>query len=206
MKGHGNKKLEGKMIFNSLRCVFFIAVTFGIMSVFALPKYGIAQDNDFKSVYTITVGDVLDIQVWKEEGLSRTVTVRRDGRISLNLIGDVQAHGQTPERLAQEITQKLSQFVEGPEVTVIVDKQGAAFYMIGEIASGEYPLSRKMTLLQALALGGGFTEWADKERILLLRREKENERRIILNYKAIVAGDQGNDNILIQPGDTIVVQ
>ncbi|MGM0646589.1 MAG: polysaccharide biosynthesis/export family protein [Thermodesulfobacteriota bacterium] len=195
------------MVFvSALRWNVLFALMVGLWFVFFMTQYGIAQDEDFEGVYTVNVGDVLDIQVWKEEELSRTVTVRRDGRISLNLIGDVQAEGRTPERLAEVVTQELSQFVEGPEVTVIVDRQGAAFYMIGEIATGEYPLARKMTLLQALALGGGFSEWADKERILLLRREKGHEKRLILDYSAIVEGEQGDDNILIQPGDTIVVQ
>ncbi len=158
--------------------------------------------------YVIGKSDSLEIYVWKEQELTRTITVRRDGKISLPLIDDIKAAGRTPMELKSVITEELAEFIESPEVTVIVQAQASqSYYMIGEIAStGEYPLLKDMTLVQALAKAGGFTEWADRDDILLLRRVGGQDKRIRLDYKAIVSGDNPDQNVLLQPGDTIILR
>ena len=184
-------------------CIFISC----LVTLFLFPQKTNAQSEIIAQDYQINVSDVLEIQVWREEALSRTVKVRRDGRISLSLIGDIQAAGRTPKQLTEDITKRLSRFIEGPEVTVIVDAQGATFYLIGEINNtGEFPLTKDMSLLQALAMAGGFTEWADKDDILVLRRQNGQEQRIEIDYTDIVSGKKPENNIIIQPGDTIVVK
>lgn len=157
--------------------------------------------------YRIGKGDVLEIHVWKEPVLSRETFVRMDGMISMPLLDDLQAAGRTPMEVKKDIQQRLSEFLETPEVTVILkEATSQKFYMIGEIAKpGEYPLTTDMTVLQAFALAGGFTEWADKDKVMILRRENGQEKRIPVNYKEIVKGKNPEQNILIQAGDTIVV-
>lgn len=178
-----------------------------LVLMFVVPGFGWADEpGQTGEEYLIGKGDVLEINVWKEEELTRTLKVRVDGRISLPLLEDIQAAGRTPMDLKKTIEERLSEFIEGPEVTVIVQNQGAQFYMIGEIGgTGAYPLDKDLTVVQALALAGGFTEWADKDKILLLRRSSGQTERIRVNYDGIVSGKSEGGNVLIQPGDTIIV-
>ncbi len=157
--------------------------------------------------YIIGKGDILEIVIWKEPELSRQVKVRVDGRISMPLVDDVQAAGLTPLELKEKIHNTLSDFIEGPEVTVIVQNQiSKSYYVLGEVrGQGEFELDKELTLLQALARAQGFTDWADKKSLLLLRRGDNGEERIHLNYRDIVSGDAPEQNLLIRPGDTLVV-
>ena len=161
-----------------------------------------AQDD-----YVIGEGDVLEINVWKEPELTRTLKVRVDGRISLPLLDDVQAAGKSPVELKNSIEEALSEYIEGPEVTVIVQNQSGQYYLIGEVAgTGAYPLQKNLTVVQAIAQAGGFTEWADKDEILILRRDKGQEKRIKIDYESIVSGKTPEQNILLQPYDTLIVK
>lgn len=189
-----------------------LAFGFILLGCFALMLGGQALAASDKSKtnsesYTIGKGDVLEINVWKEEELTRTVKVRTDGQISLPLIDDVQAAGRTPMQLKDTIQGRLSDYIEGPVVTVIVQAQESRkYYLIGEVAqTGEYPLTKDLTVLQAIALAGGFTEWADKDSILLIRRYQDGEQRKRIDYDEIVAGDEDAPNVLLRAGDTIVV-
>jgi polysaccharide export outer membrane protein len=165
-----------------------------------------AEQGKNVSTYKIQVSDILEINVWKEEDLTQEVQVRRDGMISLPLVDEMQAAGLTTIQLKQNISQRLSKFIENPVVTVIVKEQGSSFYIIGEIDQiGEYPLTKNISLVQALALAGGFTEWADKNELLLIRRVEGQDKRYILSYDNIVTGKKTSDNVLLQPDDTIVV-
>lgn len=158
--------------------------------------------------YIIGKGDVLEIVVWKEEELSREAKVRVDGRISLPLVDDVMAAGKTPMELKEVIYENMSRFIEGPEVTVIVQNQvSKAYYILGEVAAnGEYPLEKELTLLQALAKAQGLSEWADEDDILLLRRtDNGGEKRIRIDYDDIVSGKTPEQNLMLEPGDTLVV-
>ena len=160
------------------------------------------QDKD----YQIGKGDVLEINVWKEEELTRTLKVRVDGKISIPLVDDIQAAGRSPMQLKAAIQKKLSEFIEGPQVTVIVQEQFGEYYLIGEVGgAGAYPLLKDLTLTQAIAKSSGFTEWADKDSIVILRREDGKEKRIEVDYDALVSGESSEKNVLIQRNDTIIV-
>lgn len=157
--------------------------------------------------YVIGKGDILEIVIWKEPELSRQVKVRVDGRISVPLVDDVQAAGLTPLELKEVVTREVAEFIEGPEVTIIVQNQiSKSYYVLGEVrGQGEFELDKDITLLQALARSQGFTEWANKRRLLLLRQGENGEERININYRDIVSGDAPEQNLLIKPGDTLVV-
>jgi polysaccharide export outer membrane protein len=157
--------------------------------------------------YRIGPNDLLGIYVWQEEGLTRDVTVMSDGRITFPLIGEVTAQGKTVEELKKEITKKLKRFVTAPEVTVIVTESRSRYiYTIGKLSTpGSFPLVPGMTVVQALSISGGFTEWADTKNILIIRKEGEKEVRLHYNHKEFVSGKNVKQNIALKPNDTIVV-
>jgi polysaccharide export outer membrane protein len=157
--------------------------------------------------YLIGAQDVLDISVWKEPEVSRTVPVRPDGKISLPLLNDVQAAGLTPSQLAAQLTESLKKFVANPQVTVIVATiNSQRIYLMGEITRpGAYPLLPGMTVLQALSSGGGFTPYANLKKIYLLRLESGKQTKYPFNYKEVIGGKNPAQNIPLKAGDTIVV-
>ncbi len=157
--------------------------------------------------YVIGAQDVLDISVWKEPELTRSVPVRPDGKISMPLLNDVQASGLTPLQLAAAITTGLKKFVTDPQVTVIVTAiNSQRIYILGEVTrAGAYPLLPNMTVLQALSSGGGFTQFAKITKIYVLRVENGKQEKHPFNYKDVIAGKAGDQNIFVKAGDTIVV-
>jgi polysaccharide export outer membrane protein len=167
----------------------------------AVPKTPTTDPN-----YMIGAQDVLDISVWKEDQLTKTVPVRPDGKISLPLLNDVQAAGLTPTQLATQITQNLKKFVTDPQVTVIVREiNSQRVYLIGEVArAGAYPLLPGMTVLQALSSAGGFTQFANTKKIYVLRMENGKQEKFPFNYKDAL-GAKSDENILLKAGDQIVV-
>lgn len=168
-----------------------------------------AQDSNSKSdAYTIGVGDILEIVTWKEPDFSRDeIIVRLDGKISFPLLDDVQAAGLTPIQLKRKIEEKLKEYVASPSVTVTIRNAASQkFYILGEVAhTGEYPLVKDLTVLQAFALAGGFTEWASKKEIILFRRENGKEKVIKINYKDIIKDKDFSQNVAIKADDTIIV-
>ena len=158
--------------------------------------------------YVIGNGDVLEIVTWKEPDFSRDeVVVRLDGKISFPLLDDVQAAGSTPTQLKRVIEERLKEFVSHPSVTVTVRNAASQrFYILGEVVhTGEYPLVKDLTVLQAFALAGGFTEWASKKEIILFRKENNQEKVIRINYKEITKGQDFSQNVQIKADDTIIV-
>jgi polysaccharide export outer membrane protein len=157
--------------------------------------------------YIIGPQDVLDIDVWKEPELTRSVPVRPDGKISLPLLNDVQAAGLTPAKLADQIAQGLKKYVTDPEVTVIVSAiNSQRVYILGEVArAGAYPLLPDMTVLQALSSAGGFTQFANTKKIYVLRNDNGKQQRYPFNYKNVVSGRDPDENITLKAGDTVVV-
>jgi polysaccharide export outer membrane protein len=157
--------------------------------------------------YVIGPQDVLDINVWKEAELTRTVPVRPDGRISLPLLNDVQAAGLTPSQLSTELTTELKKFITDPQVTVIVTQiNSQRVYILGEMTRpGAYPLLPGMTVLQALSSAGGFTPFANTKKIYVLRSESGKQEKFLFNYKAVVKGKNADQNIVLKAGDQIVV-
>lgn len=158
--------------------------------------------------YVIGENDVLEIDVWKEKEISRTIPVRPDGKISLPLVGEVQASGMTPMQLQEDLTKRLKTYIENPEVTVIVgDPRSHQFNVVGEVMRpGSYPLSQAMTVLDAVAQAGGFKDFAKETKIYVLRPMPGGIRvRIPFNYKRVIQGRDLQENVALKPGDTIVV-
>src|SRR5258708_5527896 len=156
------------------------------------------------SGYLIGLGDVLRITVWKEPDLTLDVTVRLDGMITVPLLGDVQAAGRVPSQLAGTLVTDLRRFIENPRVTVSVTQATSArIYVVGQmVRPGEFPLSGRMTVLKALALAGGFKEFAKPESIVIVR---EDQKVSPFNYKHVGAGKDMSQNVLLAAGDTIIV-
>lgn len=176
----------------------------------AMPDY--AQEKSSLTVttdYIIGPEDVLDITVWKNNDLSKTVQVRPDGRISLPLIGDVAAVGRTSAQLTEEIATRLKSYMENPTVSIVVKEVNSyAIFVLGEVVKpGRLPLKSKTTLLQAITLASGFTPVASRNKIVIFRFAKEGEplMKIKASYDDIVLRDGVNQNIELKPGDTIVV-
>lgn len=157
--------------------------------------------------YVIGPQDVLDINVWEEPSVSRTLPVRPDGKISLPLLNDVQAAGLTPDQLGQEIARDLRKYLENPQVTVIVKAiNSRRFSILGEVNhSGTFSLLPNMTVLQALSESGGFTPFAKLKDIYILRMENGRQTKFPFNYKDVIKGDKPQENRILKPGDTIVV-
>ncbi len=156
--------------------------------------------------YVIGTGDVLHIAVWQEPDLTATLPVRSDGMISLPLLNDVPAAGLTPMQLAALLNQKLKKYVATPRVTVVVTQANShRAYVVGEVLhTGPVALLPNMTVLQALATAG-FTEFANTKRIYILRMDNGQEVKIPFNYKQVIKGEAVAQNIVLKPGDTIVV-
>ena len=157
--------------------------------------------------YIIGSEDSVEVQVWKNPDLSRTVTVRPDGKISLPLIGDVQAAGQSAAQLTETVTEKLKIYYKEPaQVTVIVHQVNSyVIYVLGEVkGQGKYVVRSGTTFLQAISLAGGFTPFASKNKITL-RRKGSNDQEMILpvRYKDVLASQQAN--LILKPSDTIIV-
>jgi polysaccharide export outer membrane protein len=157
--------------------------------------------------YQIGPEDVLDISVWKEPDVSRVVPVRPDGRISLPLINDVQASGMSPQQLAKTISEKLHKYLNDPQVTVIVTQiNSQRVYVVGEVLkAGAFPLTPGMTVLQALSSAGGFTTFADVKKIHVMRLSEGKHIELPFNYRDVLKGDNPDQNIKLEPGDTVVV-
>jgi polysaccharide export outer membrane protein len=162
----------------------------------------------FADAYAIGSGDILEIVTWKEPDFTREqILVRIDGKISFPLLGDVQAAGRTPLEINKDIEAGLKDYVDNPIVTVTVkNPESQKFYILGEVKkTGEYPIIKGLTVLQAFALAGGFTDWASKKEIILLRNEKGKNKVYSVNYKKIVKDKDFSMNIRIIADDTIIV-
>jgi polysaccharide export outer membrane protein len=167
----------------------------------ALPKL---HDDTF----VIGNDDVLAINVWKEPDISRSIPVRSDGKISLPLVGEVQAAGRTPLKLEQDIASRLKNYIAEPEVTVIVQQiNSQKFNILGQVNKpGSYPLTNSPTVLDAIAIAGGFRDFAKQKSIYILRQNSDGtQTRIPFNYKEVVKSQNSAQNIKLQPRDTIVV-
>jgi polysaccharide biosynthesis/export protein len=158
--------------------------------------------------YVIGANDVLAINVWKEPEVSRSVPVRSDGKISLPLVGELQASGQTPRQLEQEISKRLESYISEPEVTVIVtDSKSQKVNILGMVVKpGAYLLTSSTTVLDAIAMAGGFKDFAKQKSIYVLRQAPDGtQKRIPFNYKEVIKGKNPEQNIRVQTGDTVVV-
>jgi polysaccharide biosynthesis/export protein len=158
--------------------------------------------------YVIGPDDILSVHVWKEPDISRKMPVRSDGKIALPLVGEIQASGLTPVRLQSAITQKLRDFINDPQVTVVVEQMNSRqFTVMGEVQhSGSFPLTHSTRVMDALAIAGGFRDFAKVKKIYIMRRTAQGESQMIpFNYREVVQGHKLSQNIELQAGDTVVV-
>jgi len=158
--------------------------------------------------FVIGNDDVLAINVWKEPDVSRSIPVRSDGKISLPLVGEIQATGRTPLKLEQDIAARLKSYIAEPEVTVIVQQiNSQKFNILGLVnRPGSYVINNSATVLDAIAIAGGFRDFAKQKSIYVLRQNADgSQTRLPFNYKEVVKGQNPAQNIKLQPRDTIVV-
>jgi len=156
--------------------------------------------------YLVGQGDLLHVNVWKETEISQTVVVRPDGNISLPLINEVPVAGLSPLQIQKVITEKLKSILTNPQVTVtVVEVRSKMVYITGEVGKpGAYPMSSPINVLQLIARAGGLNEFANRKNIYILRKDNP-KNRLHFNYKEVVKGKNSEQNITLQPGDTVVV-
>jgi polysaccharide export outer membrane protein len=166
------------------------------------------KSNEFvKKEYVIGPEDILKIYVWKHDGISVTVPVRSDGKISIPLITDIEAAGLTPNVLKNEIAKRLSKYIEQPTVSVIVGQINSQKISIsGQVKSpGIYKIYNEINVIEAISLGGGFTDFADTSKVRIIRKYYGSSKIYQINYDAIISGEDINQNIMLCPGDSIIV-
>jgi polysaccharide export outer membrane protein len=177
----------------------------------------IRSEEDPPNAYAIGIGDVIDISVWKNPELSVTVPVRPDGRVSVPLLGDIQAAGMTPRALTENLSLKFKEFVTAPSVSVVIKEiHSRKVFVTGEVATpGAYDLQPRTKLMQVLAMAGGLTPYS-KRKVVVLRDNRDSPRvreakdkspadmRFEYDLGAIISGKRPEDNIVLQPGDTLI--
>jgi len=158
--------------------------------------------------YVVGAEDTLSVYVWKEPDMSKTVPVRPDGMISLPLVGEIKAVGYTPVQLQSVLADAMKKYISDPQVTVVVEKIASlSFNIVGEVAKpGYFPLTRRMTVLDAISLAGGFKDFAKTKKVYVLRTGANGQQeRLPFNYKQVIKGENPQQNVELQPRDTIVV-
>ncbi len=157
--------------------------------------------------YLIQAGDILTISVWKEEDLQVEVLVRPDGKLSFPLTGDIVATSHTIEEVRAAVIAKIEQYIPDPVVTVTLRQSlGNRIFVLGKVnRPGEFPLTQDMDVMQALALGGGLATFADSKDISILRRDQGSQTAIPFNYQEVEYGKNLGQNVLLRPGDVVVV-
>ncbi len=196
------------LFFLVVSLVLFASVAYGQSKADAADKKaagsGIAENSD---TYIIGPEDVLSINVWREDNITtKSVPVRMDGMISLPLLDDVKADGLTPLQLKDEITKLLKKTIDNPTVSVtVLEANSFRVYVNGEVKKpGVVGLRQKTSFVQLITMVGGFTEWANQKKILILHHEGNTEKRTYVNYKKIISGDQ--PDIMLNRGDIIIVE
>ena len=201
-----NRRGEAMFFFKKIQKYFIITILTSVMiGALCIPSISWAQEDPEE--YKIGVGDILRINTWKEPDLSlEDAMVRSDGKITFPLLDDIQAQGSTTMELKAKIEKMLAEYVEAPNVTItLANPASQRFYILGEVVNtGEYPITKKLTVMQAFALAGGFTEWASKNNILLIRRSEGQKTTVTIKYKDILKGDFSKD-IALKADDTIIV-
>ncbi len=171
-----------------------------------LRKYDYAAER--LTGYRVGPSDRLKVEVWRHDELMQEVAVRPDGAISMPLIGDVPAAGRTTEQITADVSQRLTRFFQDkPTVTVsVTDVKSYRIYVVGEVThGGEFSPTREINVMQALALSGGFTRYADFDHIVIIRKDERGERRIPFNVSALIEKGELHQNLTLQSGDTLYV-
>lgn len=185
-----------------MKKIFKLSVLTGFLVIALVAMPVTAQD-----LYRLNPGDVLGISVWNEEALQQEVLVLPDGTISFPLVGILSVAGKSPEQVQEELKQKLSRLIPDPEVNLTVQEvEGNNIFIIGKVINpGRYPMTRPTDVVQALSLAGGFTPYADTDKIKIFRRNGEKQKVLNFNYSRVADGKALETNVLLQSGDTIVV-
>lgn len=170
----------------------------------------LAQDTNAPTAsedYILGVEDKLSISVWKEPDLLKTLAIRPDGKITFPLVGDIQAAGRTPKQLTDDVSKALEKYIKEPVVTIAVEEINSfKVFVLGEVsAQGALSLHRKTRLLEAIAMAGGMSQFADKSNVVLLRYENGKDVRTRIDYRKVVSGDRPELNVFLKPGDMIFV-
>lgn len=203
--------MKKMIIFVSMTILIFLCITLppayseqpGSVDPPKNMQSGIIADSD---QYIIGPEDVLFIYVWKEESLSKSVPVRMDGKISLPLVDDIQAAGLTPLQLKNILTGKLKDYVDNPTVTITVTEANSfKVYVTGEVKQpGVQRLRSETTLVKLIIMAGGFTQWANQKKIIIITKDNKGaEKRITANYNKIIDGKDAD--VIIHRGDTVIV-
>ena len=187
--------------------ILYAIFMFVALSVNAESKSDTENASPKLASYVIGPGDVLNISVWKEEGMQLEVLVKPDGGITFPLAGDINASGMTTMELTQELVKKLKRYIPNPNVTVSVLKAVSnKVFVIGQVnRPGEFKATGYMDVLQALTMAGGLTPYADSDDIKIIRRTKEGNKVMEFDYDDVASGERLDMNIILQAGDTVVV-
>ncbi len=174
---------------------------------FSFPALGQEETITSASGYGVQAGDVLEISVWKEEGLQQEVLVTPDGRLSFPLVGNISAEGHTVQELSRLIKDKIVEYIPDPVVTVSLKQNlGNRIYVIGKVnRPGEFQINRYVDVMQALSMAGGMTAFANRDDIRILRREGIGQRSISFDYDEVEEGKNLEQNIVLKAGDVVVV-
>jgi len=174
----------------------------------ARPDFDYAAEKVAETTYRVGPGDVLKVNVWKNEQLTQEIAVRPDGAITLPLLGDIHVAGKTLEQVDAAITEQGTRFFTEPlsVTTQVIEIKSYRIYVLGEVQRpGEYSPATKVTVLQALSLGGGFTRYASSDEIVVIRNDEKGPRRIPFVYSQVVRSGELDENLYLQSGDTVVV-
>lgn len=209
-----SKAMMARIVSVTLTVTLFTGFAFGQAGQQDKPKAApemakqSADDKSKSDEYVIGAEDILSIVVWKEADFTRTVPVRPDGMISIPLAGDIQAAGLTVRQLQESLKKQLTAFVANPEVTVSVQEfRSKKFNIVGQVNKpGAYPLTGRMTILDAIALAGGFRDFAKSKKVYILRTSVDGKQiKLPFNYNEVIKGNQMNTNIDLESHDTVVV-
>ncbi len=196
-------------------CIYSLVTAVALVSCAEIPPSDVIQEASRQVANEFLLGpeDVVEVTVWRNQDLSRTITVRPDGMISLPLIGDVQASGLTAAQVGEKISKRLTEYKENPAVSVSVKEINSYYiYVVGEVTRpGKYALKSYATVLQGISLAGGFTQYASRNRMAVLRwsaskgSSSERQVRIPVSYDDLISGKGRVGNFTLVSGDTIVV-
>lgn len=195
-----------------MKAIALPAILILALAASASAQVVIRSEEDPPNAYAIGVGDVIEISVWKSPELSVSVPVRPDGRVSVPLLGDIQAAGLTPLALKEQLAADFKKYVTAPEVSVVIKEiNSRKVFVTGEVKTpGAFDLQPRAKLMQILAMAGGLTPYS-KGKVIVLRDSRESkdkggnpEKRFEIELKTIISGKRPQDNIILQPGDTLV--
>ena len=191
------------------RVILAAWISFSMFTVTSISLSGVAVASEMTESgdYLIGAGDLIEIVVWKNPEVSGEFRIRPDGKFSMPLVGDILAEGMTTDLVSMQVEKKLKLFIDAPFISTIVrDTSSNRIYILGEVARpGAYPIDSSLSVLQALAMAGGLTEFADRNKLLLVRGTGKDQEKMTINYTGILKGSADEDNVVLKRGDTLVV-